>query len=98
MSLEESFSRLENAIDALIARTPSADDGFRRGLTHGLLLALLMLRNRAQDVAARRPHPHGPAVLPHPSPNRTSWTFSSHSSPAPSGLRVVQTTGNRRKA
>jgi hypothetical protein len=67
MSLEESFSRLENAIDALIARTPSADDGFRRGLTHGLLLALLMLRNRAQNVAA-------PAAPPAPARSRRAST------------------------
>ena len=52
MSLEESFSRLEAAIDLLIERTRGTDDGFRKGLTHGLLLALLMLHERAGQPQA----------------------------------------------
>ena len=52
MSLEESLSRLEAEIDALIARERGGDDGFRKGLTQGLLLALLMLRANAMQVEA----------------------------------------------
>ena len=51
MSLEESFSRLEAEIDALIAKMRS-DDGFQKGLTQGVLFALLMLRDRATQPEA----------------------------------------------
>ena len=59
MSLEESLSRLEAEIDALIARERGGDDGFRKGLTQGLLLALLMLRERAA-------HPETPPAADNP--------------------------------
>lgn len=52
MSLEESFSRLEAEIDALIAKMRSGDDGFQQGLTQGMLFALLMLRDRAPQPEA----------------------------------------------
>jgi hypothetical protein len=52
MSLEQSFRRLEAEIDALIAKLRGGNDGFRKGLTQGLLLALLMLRDRAGQPEA----------------------------------------------
>jgi len=52
MRLEQSFSRLEAEIDALIAKMRSGGDGFQKGLTQGLLFALLMLRDRATQPEA----------------------------------------------
>jgi hypothetical protein len=55
MSLEESFSRLEAEIDVLIAKSRSVGDGFQKGLTQGLLFALLLLRDRATQPEAPTP-------------------------------------------
>jgi hypothetical protein len=56
MSLEESLSRLEAEIDALIAsRKRGGDDGFQKGLTQGLLLVLLMLRTDSPKVESPPP-------------------------------------------
>ena len=55
MSLEESLSRLEAEIDALIARERGGDDGFQKGLTQGLLLALLVLRANSMRVESSPP-------------------------------------------
>jgi hypothetical protein len=52
MGLEQSFSRLEAEIDALIAKMRSGGDGFQQGLTQGLLFALLMLRDRTTQPEA----------------------------------------------
>jgi hypothetical protein len=72
MSLEESFSRLEAEIDALIAKMRSGGDGFQKGLTQGVLLALLMLRDRATQPeppirAEERPR-RAPKGKPKPPP------------------------------
>jgi hypothetical protein len=71
MSWEESFSRLEAEIDALIAKTRGGGDGFREGLTQGLLLALLMLRGRAPQTETPPPAErtrHVPKGKPKPPP------------------------------
>lgn len=60
MSLEDSLDRLEAAIDALIARAEGRGDsgeGFRKGLTQGLLLALLVLQSRTATPEAPEPAP-----------------------------------------
>ena len=53
MSLVESFTRLEAAIDTLIERTRGTDDGFRKGLSEGLFLALLVLRSRTESTESQ---------------------------------------------
>jgi hypothetical protein len=56
MSLEESLNRLEAAIDALIAgRTRGGGDDYQKGLTQGLLLALLMLRADSPQAESAPP-------------------------------------------
>ena len=60
MSLEESLSRLEAEIDALLARARGPEDGFREGLTQGLLFALLMLRDRPGGQPEAPPPPERP--------------------------------------
>ncbi len=63
MSLEDSLDRLEAAIDALIARAEGRDDpddAYRRGLTEGLLLSLLMLQARAASPEVSEATPASP--------------------------------------
>ena len=84
MSLEESFSRLEAEIDALIAKSRSGDDGFRKGLTQGLLLALLMLRERAgqpEAPPATEPLRRAPKGASPSRPPKTNSTSSSSNRP-----------------
>jgi hypothetical protein len=67
MSLEDSLDRLEAAIDALIARAEGRDKdgGFRKGLTQGPLLSLLMLQ-------ARTVPPEAPDTAPAAAKSRRS--------------------------
>jgi hypothetical protein len=81
MSLEDSLSRLEAEIDALVARERGGGDGFQKGLTQGLLLALLVLRADAMQVEspppAERPALTSKAKKPKPPPKDQLDLFGS---------------------
>jgi hypothetical protein len=82
MSLEESLSRLETEIDALIAcKERSGEDDFQKGLTQGLLLALLMLRANPMRVEssppAEQPGQTPKAKKPKPPPRDQLGLFGS---------------------